>query len=183
MDTRRGWVNFPFFHFERFCRGSSHRLHKTDIIFLLLNCVSLFVAVARSGELEQSAYFTFQNLAFAFTWHEQNLTKAVNPSSYMLIESELRFWRHTHYWEYRLTWTSKDMIGLSSCWARKVRNYLLKVISYSSSWLRRNSQWRTGRWAYPLLNATKKQGQIHGKTVVDGWAGAVLQKPLTTSKR
>ena len=24
----------------------------------------------------------------------------------------------------------------------------------------------------------EKQGQIHGQTVADGWAGAVMQKPL-----
>ena len=28
-----------------------------------------------------------------------------------------------------------------------------------------------------------KQGQIHGKTVADGWAGAVMQKPLAIQKR
>ena len=28
----------------------------------------------------------------------------------------------------------------------------------------------------------KKQGQIHGNPVVDGWAGAVMQKPLGIQK-
>ena len=28
----------------------------------------------------------------------------------------------------------------------------------------------------------KKQGRIHGRTVADGWAGAVMQKPLERSK-
>ena len=27
-----------------------------------------------------------------------------------------------------------------------------------------------------------KQGRIHGKTVADGWAGAVMQKPLGIQK-
>ena len=27
-----------------------------------------------------------------------------------------------------------------------------------------------------------KQGRIHGKTVADGWAGAVMQKPLAIQK-
>ena len=32
-----------------------------------------------------------------------------------------------------------------------------------------------------LLNR-KKQGRIHGRTVADGWAGAVMQKPLAIQK-
>ena len=28
----------------------------------------------------------------------------------------------------------------------------------------------------------KKQGRIHGRTVADGWAGAVMQKPLAIQK-
>ena len=30
----------------------------------------------------------------------------------------------------------------------------------------------------PQIPAGKKQGRIHGKTVADGWAGAVMPKPL-----
>ena len=51
---------------------------------------------------------------------ENNITKRVNPVSYISIESELRFWRQTHYWEYRLTWTSKDMIWPFSCRAQNM---------------------------------------------------------------
>ena len=28
----------------------------------------------------------------------------------------------------------------------------------------------------------RKQGQIHGRTVADGWAGAIMQKPLAIQK-
>ena len=30
-----------------------------------------------------------------------------------------------------------------------------------------------------ISDELKKQGRIHGKTVVDSWAGAVMQKPLS----
>ena len=51
---------------------------------------------------------------------ENKITNRVNPVSYISIESELRFWRHTHFWEDRLTWTSKDMIWSSSCRAQNM---------------------------------------------------------------
>ena len=32
------------------------------------------------------------------------------------------------------------------------------------------------------IEKDKKQGRIHGRTVKDGWVGAVMQKPLAISK-
>ena len=34
----------------------------------------------------------------------------------------------------------------------------------------------------PISNYLLKPGRIHGKTVADGWAGAVVQKPLVILK-
>ena len=31
---------------------------------------------------------------------------------------------------------------------------------------------------HSIKEHNRKQGRIHGKTVVDSWAGAVMQKPL-----
>ena len=36
--------------------------------------------------------------------------------------------------------------------------------------------------AYRVACTLQKQGRIHGKTVADGWAGAVMQKPLEIQK-
>ena len=41
------------------------------------------------------------------------------------------------------------------------------------------------RWSMLLVCHSRivtKQGRIHGRTVVDGWAGAILQKPLVTTR-
>ena len=32
------------------------------------------------------------------------------------------------------------------------------------------------------MEIVEKQGRIHGKTVADGWAGAVMQKPFEIQK-
>ena len=36
--------------------------------------------------------------------------------------------------------------------------------------------------APPLVCLTKKQGRIHGNPVADGWAGALMRKPLGIQK-
>ena len=41
---------------------------------------------------------------------------------------------------------------------------------------------RKGQFSHFYQAILGKQGRIHGNTVADGWAGAVMQKPLAIQK-
>ena len=74
----------------------------------------------------------FDILLFALLLNrrKRNLMKAVTPSSYNSNELKSRFQHRSHYWKYRLTWTSKDMLWPFSCKAENVCIFSFITLSF-----------------------------------------------------
>ena len=68
--------------------------------------------------------------------------------------------------------------GLMVVWKKKKRNERIEKQKQKQ----KEKQKQKGKKKNRKRIAKVEQGRIHGNTVADGWAGAVMQKPLAIQK-